>query len=85
MDARILEELTQRISAALPPGINQLGDDFNRALRASLDAALQHMNLVSREEFDVQQAVLERTRAQLRALEDRLTQLESKPSAKPSD
>ncbi|MGB0722962.1 MAG: accessory factor UbiK family protein [Gammaproteobacteria bacterium] len=77
MDAKILEELTQRISAALPPGLNQLGDDVNRAVRASLDAALQHMNLVSREEFDVQQAVLERTRERLKELEERLARLEA--------
>ena len=51
-------------------------DDFERSLRAGLSAALERMDLVTRDEFEVQRIVLLRTRERLQALEARVAELE---------
>ncbi|QIK37236.1 accessory factor UbiK family protein [Caldichromatium japonicum] len=70
------EDLIQRLSATLPRGIQVMQDDLDRNLRAGLEAALARLDLVTREEFEVQAAVLARTRAKLKALEKRVAKLE---------
>jgi ubiquinone biosynthesis accessory factor UbiK len=54
------------------------GRDVERNIRALLSAALARLDLVGREEFDVQTKVLARTRAKLEALEARIAELETK-------
>ena len=76
MDPKILDELSQRLAAALPSGVTTLKDDLEKNIRAALDGATAKMNLVSRQEFEVQQKVLERTRIKLEALEKQLAELE---------
>jgi len=71
-----LDELLSRIGAALPGGLQDLKKDTEKNLHAALRVALGKMNLVTREEFDVQQAVLARTRAKLEALEKQVAELE---------
>lgn len=71
-----LEELAKRLSAAVPPGLSSLGADMERNFHAILQAAFEKMNLVSREEFDAQRAVLARTREKLEKLEERVSRLE---------
>ena len=71
-----LDELLSRISAALPDGLQDLKNDTGKNLHAALRAALGKMNLVTREEFDIQQAVLARTRAKLDALEEKVAEWE---------
>jgi hypothetical protein len=71
------EEITRRLSALLPPAGEQFRDDLKKNFRTALTAALGRMNLVTREEFDVQQAVLLRTRQKLETLEKQLTELET--------
>ncbi|MBE9561922.1 MAG: accessory factor UbiK family protein, partial [Proteobacteria bacterium] len=61
-----------------PKGILSLHHDLEKNLRVALDATLQKMNLVTREEFDVQVAVLERTRQRLETLETEITNLKLK-------
>jgi BMFP domain-containing protein YqiC len=53
--------------------------DVEKNLKASLAAWLSKLDLVTREEFDVQSQVLARTREKLQQLEDRLAVLEAKP------
>ena len=77
LDPKFLDELSQRVSEGMPRGLRTLQDDFERNLRAALEAALRRMNLVSRDEFEVQQAVLARTREKLQALERRVAALEA--------
>ncbi len=77
LDPKFLDELSHRVSEGMPPGLRALQDDFERNLRAALEAALRRMNLVSRDEFEVQQAVLARTREKLETLERRVTALEA--------
>ncbi len=75
-----LEELTRRIYDALPAGVEQLQGDVKKNIRVALEAALARMDLVSREEFDVQSAVLARSREKLEALEKRVAELEQTPA-----
>lgn len=77
LDPKQLDELAQRLALSLPKGVQTLRDDLARGLRASLEAGLTRLDLVSREEFDVQSAVLARTREKLGHLEARIAELES--------
>ncbi len=70
-----LEELTKRISSLIPGDVKYMQDDIENNVRSLLQATLSKMNLVSREEFDVQSAVLLRTREKLEQLEKQLEQL----------
>jgi hypothetical protein len=70
-----LEELTKRISSLIPGDVKHMQDDIENNVRSLLQATLSKMNLVTREEFDVQSAVLLRTREKLEQLEKQLEQL----------
>lgn len=76
LDPKQFDDLVHRLSSAMPKGIQVLQEDINRNLRASLEAGLGRLDLVTREEFDVQSAVLARTRAKLAALESQVSALE---------
>jgi BMFP domain-containing protein YqiC len=73
-----LEEIAKQISNALPPGVKSFADEFEAKTRQVLQAQLVKLDLVSREEFDVQTQVLLRTREKLSALEKRLSELEKR-------
>ena len=77
MDPRFIDDLARRLSAAVPPGITALGRDLEENFKAVLQSALAKLELVSRQEFDVQAAVLRRTREKLEALEARLAAIEA--------
>ena len=71
-----LEQLSKRISSLIPGDIKHMQDDIENNIRSLLQSSLTKMNLVTREEFDVQSAVLHRTREKLDALEKQLAQLQ---------
>lgn len=74
----MFEQLTRSLLNDLKTAIPTTTADLpERELRALLENALRKMNLVSREEFDAQQAVLLRTREKLERLEAQLEELES--------
>ncbi|MFO1375586.1 MAG: accessory factor UbiK family protein [Steroidobacteraceae bacterium] len=75
-DPRTLDDLARRLMDAVPPGIAAMRRDVEENFRAVLQSALTRLDLVSRQEFDVQAGVLRRTREQLEALEQRLRRLE---------
>ncbi|MET0029613.1 MAG: accessory factor UbiK family protein [Candidatus Thiodiazotropha sp.] len=77
IDTKLIDELTERLSNSLPSGIQALQGDVRKTLRAGLEAGLSKLDLVTREEFEVQTAVLSRTREKLERLEQRLKTLES--------
>jgi ubiquinone biosynthesis accessory factor UbiK len=76
LDPKQLDDLAQRLASVMPKGIQMLQEDINRNLRTSLEAGLAKLDLVTREEFDVQSAVLARSREKLAVMEMRITELE---------
>lgn len=77
-DPQSLEELARRLAEAVPPGLNALRSDLEQNFRAVLQGGLAKLDLVTREEFDVQAAVLRRSRERLGALERRIAELEAR-------
>ena len=75
LDMKSLDELTRKLSAALPPGLREFREDTESRFRAVLQAGLEKMDLVTREEFDVQVAVLAKTRKKLAGLEAQVLEL----------
>ncbi|OGO93204.1 MAG: hypothetical protein A3F41_07220 [Coxiella sp. RIFCSPHIGHO2_12_FULL_44_14] len=76
--ANKINEIVKRLVESIPPGIAHLPKDIEKNFHSVLQTALSKMDLVTREEFDVQTKVLERTRAKLERLEKRLKELEGK-------
>jgi BMFP domain-containing protein YqiC len=75
-DAKQLDELTDKVLNALPGGVREMQQDLEKNLHIALQSVLAKLDLVTREEFDVQSAVLLRTREKLTALEARVAELE---------
>jgi BMFP domain-containing protein YqiC len=76
IDPKILNDLAQKISNLLPADFAVLKQDLEKNIRALLQGTFQKLDLVTREEFDVQTALLARTREKLEALEKRLQEWE---------
>ncbi len=85
MDPKTVEDLTKRISDALPSGLRELQQDVEKNIRAALESGFSRLNLVTREEFEVQQGVLARTRAKVDTLEKKVEELEAALAAKPGN
>ena len=75
IDLSQLDELARRLSNLVPPGLREGREDLQQNFKSVLQAGLGKLDLVTREEFDVQRAVLLRTREKLDALEQRLAEL----------
>ncbi len=78
INPKLIDQLTAGIASAIPPGVSRLQADFEQTLRAAVSSAMARMDLVTREEFDIQSAVLARTRAKIEALEKKVAELEEK-------
>ena len=76
IDLGKIDEIVNRLSDSLPPGANRLKEDMESQFRSVLKSAFEKMELVTREEFDIQTSVLERSRVKLEALERQLDELE---------
>ena len=83
-DPKALDEIASRLANAVPPGLNNLKEDLEKKFHAILQGALGKLDLVTREEFEVQKAVLAKTRAKLEDLESRVAALEN-PSPQQSN
>lgn len=77
MQIKDVEEIVGKLSALLPEGVQGLKTDMEANFKAVLQNAFSQMDLVTREEFDVQTQVLSRTREKLVALEARLAEIET--------
>jgi len=78
IDPKKIEEMARQIHNALPPGIKSLGEEVDKKVKQVLQSQLNKLNMVSREEFDVQTKVLLRTRQKLTALEEKLALIEQR-------
>jgi ubiquinone biosynthesis accessory factor UbiK len=76
MDSLRIDEIVRRLMERVPPALRSVQADLESNFKAILRERLSKLDLVSRDEFDAQARVLERTRARLEALEARLTALE---------
>ena len=75
-----LDDLARRLADSVPESVRAFGRDLEGNFKAVLQAQLSKLDLVSRQEFDVQAALLERTQAKLNAMEARLKEMETKLS-----
>ena len=82
LDNQTINRLSDKINGLLPPGLAQVKTDFDIKLKTLLQQQLSELEFVSREEFDIQSRVLQRTRAKLETLESKLEQLEKTLDAK---
>ena len=76
MSTTPIEELAKKLADAVPDSIRTIRSDLEDSFRSVLQTGLNKMDLVTREDFEVQEAVLQRTREKLEALEKRLEELE---------
>jgi len=76
-----LEEIAKQVSDAMPPGVKSFGEEVDRKIKQVLQAQLGKLDMVSREEFDVQTHVLLRTREKLADMEAKFAELEKKLDA----
>ena len=75
IDLAQLDELARRLSSLVPPGLRESREELQQNFKSVLQAGLGKLDLVTREEFEVQRAVLARTREKLEALERDLARL----------
>ncbi len=81
LDSTALDELARRLADSVPESLRSFGRDLEGNFKAVLQAQLSKLDLVSRQEFDVQAALLARTLEKLAALDQRLQELERTGSA----
>ncbi|MCX7552746.1 accessory factor UbiK family protein [Marinicella sp. S1101] len=75
--AEVVEDIVNKVEQYIPEDLKTMREDFSKNMKSILTASLQKADLVTREEFEVQKAVLAKTRAKLEALEKQLEQFNS--------
>ncbi len=83
-DSKVFEDVAKKLADALPPGLNDLKKDMEKTFHSILQNTFSKLDLVTREEFDTQVAVLAKTREKLEKLERQVATME-KPHIKVSD
>ena len=81
IDLAQLDDLARRLSALVPPGLREGREELQENFKAVLRSGLGKLDLVTREEFDVQRAVLLRTREKLEQLQRTIAELEARLDA----
>ena len=81
INAKKIEELAKQVTDAIPPSLKNIASDFEDKAKTILQNKLSQLDVVTREEFDVQTQVLIKTRAKLTELEAKIAELEEKISA----
>ena len=84
IDLKAIDDLTRRLNELVPPGLKDARADLEQNIKATLQAGLARLDLVTREEFDVQRAVLMRTREKLDALDRAVEILEAQLKVNPA-
>jgi BMFP domain-containing protein YqiC len=77
IDLGHIDELARRLSSLVPPALRDGREELQQNFKSVLQAGLGRLDLVTREEFDVQREVLLRTREQLEALQRAVAELEA--------
>ncbi len=84
-DPKAIDDIANRLANAMPPGLSHLKEDMEKNFHAVLQGTLGKLDLVTREEFEVQKAVLTKTRTKLEDLEIRVAALEKQHNQNPPD
>lgn len=77
LDPKKLEDIAKQISEAVPPGVRNMAEEAESRVKQILQVQLSRLDMVTREEFDVQTQVLIRTREKLEAMDARIAELEN--------
>ncbi|MFU0888981.1 ubiquinone biosynthesis accessory factor UbiK [Kluyvera sichuanensis] len=80
IDPKKIEQIARQVHESMPKGLREFGDDIEKKVRQVIQSQLTRLDVVSREEFDVQTQVLLRTREKLALLEQRISELENRQS-----
>ena len=80
IDLNHIDELARRLSDLVPPGLRESREELQATFKTALQAGLAKLDLVTREEFEVQRAVLLKTREKLDALEATVREIEGRDS-----
>jgi len=75
-NANQMDDIAKKIAELMPASFQNLQSDIKKNVQGGLESSIRKMNLVTREEFEIQTAVLQRTREKLEALEKVVKQLE---------
>jgi BMFP domain-containing protein YqiC len=78
LNPKIIDDLARRLSNTVPAGLREAQQDLEKNFRTVLQNTLARLDLVTREEFDVQARLLSRTREKLEALEKTIAELEAR-------
>ena len=78
IDLKTIDDLARRLNDLVPPGLKDARADLEQNFKATLQAGLAKLDLVTREEFDVQRAVLLRTREKVEELERVVAAMEAR-------
>lgn len=77
LDNKLLDDIARRLNSVMPAGAKAVQDDLEKNLRAATQAVFAKLDLVTREEFDVQRKVLARSREKIEQLEKQVAALEA--------
>jgi hypothetical protein len=77
LNPKKIEEIAKQVTDAIPPGLKNLANDLEEKTKIVLQKKLSQLDVVTREEFDVQTQVLIKTREKIAALETKLAELEA--------
>jgi len=83
LDPKFFDDLAKKLVDAAPPGFRGVQEEVEKSIRLILQNAFNKLDLVTREEFDIQVQVLQRTRSKLEALEHKVAQLEQQTLSSP--
>ncbi|ACV25432.1 accessory factor UbiK family protein [Kangiella koreensis] len=78
IDPKVLDDIASKLSDAIPQSVKNTGDEFAKQAKQILQTQLAKLDLVTREEFDAQTKVLQRTRLMLQELEKKLADIDAK-------
>lgn len=84
IDPKFFDDLAKKFTESMPDSIKEMRTDFEKNLRAMMQSAFAKLDLVTREEFDIQVGVLARTREKLVAVEKKLAEIEALLLSDPS-
>lgn len=78
INAKKIEDIAKQITDSIPPGVKNVATDFENKAKQIIQSKLAQLDVVSREEFDVQTQVLIKTRAKLDEMSAKIAELEAK-------